>query len=65
MADSMCSCRGQKKNDNDNEDENATTDKVAPVVPERQFRTIHDASEWIRKNWPDFDLEQVPEIEYR
>jgi len=54
-----------KKDDNDNEDENATTDKVAPVVPERQFRTIHDASEWIRKNWPDFDLEQVPEIEYR
>jgi serine/threonine protein kinase len=27
------------------------------VTPERKFHDLHDAADWIQKNWPDFDLE--------
>jgi hypothetical protein len=26
-------------------------------LPPRRFQTLHDAADWIQKNWPDFDLE--------
>ena len=29
------------------------------VPPQRQFRTVDDATKWIARNWPDFDLEAV------
>lgn len=38
----------------------------SPVKPPaRRFHTIHDAAAWIEKNWPDFDLESTPEVQWR
>jgi serine/threonine protein kinase len=28
-------------------------------APRRRFQTAHEAAEWIRQNWPDFDLESI------
>ena len=33
--------------------------------PERKFKTIYDAAEWIEKHWPDFDLEATSQVTYR
>ena len=35
------------------------------LLPERKFKTIYDAAEWIEKSWPDFDLEATPQVTYR
>jgi serine/threonine protein kinase len=34
-------------------------------VPPRQFHNLHDASDWIQKNWPGFDLEATYPVTWR
>ncbi len=50
----------QPKEDEEEKTDAANTPKPAP--PPRRFKTLHDASTWIQKNWPDFDLESTPEV---
>ncbi len=37
----------------------------SPEPPPRKFRTIHDAQIWIQQNWPDFNLDETPEVQWR
>ncbi len=41
----------------------AATPKLEP--PPRRFHNMHDAAEWIQKNWPDFDLETSQPVTWR
>jgi serine/threonine protein kinase len=34
-------------------------------LPPRQFQNLHDAADWIQKNWPDFDLETNCPVTWR
>ncbi len=37
----------------------------SPEPPPRKFRAIHDAQLWIQQHWPDFNLEETPEVQWR
>jgi hypothetical protein len=30
----------------------------------RKFRTIYNVQVWIQQNWPEFNLEETPEVEW-
>lgn len=45
-----------------NDDATGPADKSKPAKPNRQFLTIWDAAKWIEKNWPNYDLDAVPNL---
>jgi|GEM_PF-1793978 len=53
------------ESDEDSDEETSTNDNAKPEPPARRFHTIYDAAEWIQANWPDFDLDATPEVQWR
>ena len=51
--------------DQDSDDESSASDEAKREPPPRRFHTTHDAAVWIQENWPDFDLEATPEVQWR
>lgn len=41
----------------------ANSESVKPPTP--RFRSVHDAADWIERNWPDFDLNATPAVTRR
>ena len=38
---------------------------AADHFPPRRFHNLHDAADWIQKNWPNFDLETNCPVTWR
>jgi len=52
----------------DSDSDKSATQVVTSLKPEthaRRFHTIYDAADWIKNNWPDFDLEATHPVTWR
>ena len=45
--------------------ETTTVHAGKPLPLPQAFHTVHDAAEWIARNWPEFDLEKSMPMTWR